>query len=191
MYKKLLAVGALVLVLALGAVGVAGAQSPDQGLFNTPFASNQTVGTEAFHVNTIDASGQAGVPDGTPVMRVFDNPYATSDLQAVLSVTDKAVYAGSYLFESNRIYDFVGNQVIRSRPGGTPSTSPDDVVFTIDGDTIYAGAYERFDAIAFRFDANTLYRGAYERFDAVVFTSNAPLSGQLVKILGLLADNSF
>jgi hypothetical protein len=101
------------------------------------------------------------------------------------------VYKGAYLTEDNKIYDLVGNMVTRARVGGTPSTDPANVAYLIQGDTIYRGPYPFFDKIAYRFDDHTLYRGAYKNFGAIVFTSDAPLQGDLARILGILADGAF
>ena len=190
--KKLLAVGSAVLVLALGVVGVASAHSPsEQGLFTTPYASSQSTFNQAFRIDTGDVQARTGADNGTPVLRVYTNPYAHSELDAVLSVSGDKVYKGAYLNEDNKIFDLVGNMVTRARVGGSPSTDPANVVYLIQGDTIYRGAYANFDQIAYRFDEHTLYRGAYKNFDAIVFTSDAPLQGNLARILGILADGAF
>jgi hypothetical protein len=138
-----------------------------------------------------DVHARTGAENGTDVQRVYDNPFNPSELDAVLSVANNKVYKGAYLTEDNKIYDLVGNMVTRARVGGTPSTDPANVAYLIQGDTIYRGPYPHFDKIAYRFDDHTLYRGAYKNFDAIVFTSDAPLQGDMVRILGMLADGAF
>jgi len=183
--KKLIVVAALVLTLVAGVVSTASADDTAAvKLFNNPF--RQSIATQAYWITGNTASAL----DDEASVRVFDDPFARSDLRAVLVMKGGDIFSGPYTMEVDKLYTVVENQIRVGRPGAAPEVGPQAVLYTIDGNTIYSGAYKRFDSVAFTIADNSLYRGPYVRLDTLVFTAQGDIK-EVLPLLPILADKAF
>jgi hypothetical protein len=187
--KKLITVAALVLTLAVAVIApVSADDSAATKLFDNPF--RQGLDTQAFWATGNTASAL----DGEISVRVFDDPFAHSDLEAVLVKKGRDIFSGPYTKQVDKLYTIVGNQVRVARPGAEPMVGPQAVVYTIEHDgrylRVYDGNYTRFDNIVYTIVDGNVYAGPYPRLDTLVFTSQGDLE-EIMFLLPILADGAF
>ena len=189
--KKLLVLAVLVLTLVVGVVSPAAADdTATVKLFDEAF--RQSVGTEVFWADGM--SDNLDSLDSGPVLRVFDDPFAHSPLDAILVKDGNDIFKGPYTKQEDKLFTVVGNQIKIGRPGADPSASPNDVVYTIENDgrhlRVYAGNYTRFRNIIYTIADGNLYEGAYPRLSTLVFSSIGDVDS-ILELLPILADGAF